>query len=318
MGSAWTSAEAPLQNEKDRVHLLQGFDEVPHEAARNVSVSSGLERGVLYLFYIITGFWSRSVSHFPKQQVVHCLCDNRPCDSAEKTSTKSREWTENVCFPRRGDHRSRRKTTPASAERKRLTCGLTFEPAAFPRTLSIVLIRWCGVWLRVLPREKRINSSRGGFRVPFIAEIIPIALLACSVSVSPAALPQRFVSHGQETLSYPGGFDLVPSVAHPARVVRERLAFLPLQARLHLTPPPPNYYGCYRQQRQVRSWCRWLSLSLLVFRINRQLWVHAGLNNDTGLSLHPYIGSWQWRAVCSWACCQYQHEQVKKCMLAVG
>lgn len=52
----WTSAEAPLQNDKDGVHLLQGFDEVPHEAARNVSVSCGLERGVLYVFYIITGF----------------------------------------------------------------------------------------------------------------------------------------------------------------------------------------------------------------------------------------------------------------------
>lgn len=56
MGSVWTSTEAPLQNDNDRVHLLQGFDEVPHEAARNVSVSSGLEQGVLYVFYIITGF----------------------------------------------------------------------------------------------------------------------------------------------------------------------------------------------------------------------------------------------------------------------
>lgn len=44
-------------------------------------------------------------------------------------------------------------------------------------------------------------------------------------------------------LCVPCGFDLVAGVAHPARVVRQRLAFLSLQARLHLTPPLPNYYG---------------------------------------------------------------------------
>lgn len=69
------------------------------------------------------------------------------------------------------------------------------------------------------------------------------------------------ISHfscGQERLSYPCGFDLVPGIAHPAWVVRERLAFLPLQARLHLTPPLPNYYGCYRQQRQEKRQCRYL------------------------------------------------------------
>lgn len=45
-------------------------------------------------------------------------------------------------------------------------------------------------------------------------------------------------------LCVPCGFDFVAGVAHPARVVRQRLAFLSLQARLHLTPPLPNYYGC--------------------------------------------------------------------------
>lgn len=75
---------------------------------------------------------------------------------------------------------------------------------------------------------------------------------------SPAVLPQRLLSRGQQRLSYPGGFDLVASVAHPAGVVGECLAFLSLQARLHFTPPLSNYDGCWRQQRQAR----WMQVTL--------------------------------------------------------
>lgn len=37
---------------------------------------------ILHLLRLLISEFSR----FPKQQVVHCLCDNRSCDSAEKTN----------------------------------------------------------------------------------------------------------------------------------------------------------------------------------------------------------------------------------------
>ena len=61
-------------------------------------------------------------------------------------------------------------------------------------------------------------------------------------------------SNCNERLSYPGGFDLVPSVTHPAWVVRQRLALFILQAGLHLAPPLTNHYGCCRQQNHKVTW----------------------------------------------------------------
>lgn len=54
-GGHMGSAESPLQNDKDRVYLLQWM-KFPREAARSVSVFSGLDQGVLYVFYIFAGF----------------------------------------------------------------------------------------------------------------------------------------------------------------------------------------------------------------------------------------------------------------------
>ena len=78
---------------------------------------------------------------------------------------------------------------------------------------------------------------------------------------STSTMVPNLQSDGQLRLSYPGGFDLVASVAHPAGVVRERLALLSLQARLHLTPPLPNYYGCYRHRKHRRDTVTWVSLT---------------------------------------------------------
>lgn len=66
--------------------------------------------------------------------------------------------------------------------------------------------------------------------------------------------PERLVSPPSRRgrSSHPCGFDLVARVAHPARVVGKGLALLPFQARLHLTPPLPNYDGRWRQQRQEK------------------------------------------------------------------
>lgn len=136
--------------------------------------------------------------------------------------------------------------TPALAEMKRLTCSLTFDPAAFQLHLSqsVNTLMWC-----MAACSNKRKADHFSYSLVFTAEFTPGTLFCrCHAAPCTTALPQRLISHGQDTLSYPGGFDFVASVAHPARVVGERLAFLPLQARLHLAPPLPNYYGCYRQQ----------------------------------------------------------------------
>lgn len=70
-----------------------------------------------------------------------------------------------MCLTKRSDQRKvPGKVTPAWAGVKRLTWN---------RRRSKVLVRWCGVWLRVLTREKSRNSVTVWF---FTAEFIPNTL----------------------------------------------------------------------------------------------------------------------------------------------
>lgn len=98
-----------------------------------------------------------------------------------------------------------------------------------------------------------LQATIGSLSLALIGPTTVLQIILCTRGLHLHPFRKMLICWCCVWLSVPCGFDLVPRITHPAWVVRERLTFLPLQARLHLTPPLPNYYGCVNTWRPVSS-----------------------------------------------------------------